>query len=208
VEVAALAKLNGEQLAASLRTAARYLATTTPATHLDAVLDSPARVEAILGLVRSIDHVGFMAPAEIAPKLGEAAAQAGFDLDQHTFASSILARQLAELARREEVPTTIFKARGTLSDGDPVAVEVAMPGDLDAELMREWIGRGIGTHVALRVESPSSFDELTPALTDEGYRMPPFTDGKASENPVEGLTAVFFDRRPAEPVGLEFCHYS
>jgi hypothetical protein len=207
VDVAALAELNGGQLAPSLRTAARFLATTTPASHLDAVLESHRGIEAILPLVRGLDHVGFIAPAEVAPGLGEAAAAAGFDLDQHTFASTILARQLADLARREEVPTTIFKARGALADGDPMTVEVAMPRDVDDEHVREWIGQGIGTHVALRVSSPSAFDELPPLLSQEGYRMPRFADGQALTNPVEGLEAVFFDRRPTDPVGLEFCHY-
>ena len=207
MDVAALAELNGGQLAPSLRTAAGFLATTTPASHLDAVLESRRGIEAILPLVRGLDHVGFLAPAEVAPRLGEAATAAGFDLDQHTFASTILARQLADLARREEVPTTIFKARGTLSDGDPVAVEVAMPHDVDDQLVREWIGQGIGTHVALRVSSPSGFGELQQMLGQEGYRMPRFMADRALTNPTEGLEAVFFDRRPAEPVGLEFCHY-
>jgi hypothetical protein len=203
---AALAGVNGEDLAAALRVAARFLRTTTPAGELGARLPD-RHAERILELVEGLDHVGFLAPQEVARDLPAAAAAAGFDTDQHGFGSTILARHLAELAHRGEVPTSIFKARGSLADTRSAGVEVAMPSGVARTLLRDWISQGIGTHVAFRVASPDCFGELTRELAASGYRMPGFAEGGSLKNRVEGIEAVFFDRRPADPVGLEFCHY-
>jgi hypothetical protein len=203
---AALAGVNGEDLASALRVAARFLRTATPAAELGARLRG-ARVERILDVVEALDHVGFLAPQEVAPELPAAAAAAGFDADQHGFDSTILARHLAELAHRDEVRTSIFKARGSFTDTRGAAVEVAMPSGVGRTVLRDWISQGIGTHVAFRVSSPDCFGELTRELAASGYRMPGFANGGSLQNQVEGIEAVFFDRRPADPVGLEFCHY-
>jgi hypothetical protein len=37
--------------------------------------------------------------------------------------------------------------------------------------------------------------------------MPGFAQGGSLKNDIEGIEAVFFDRRPSDPVGLEFCWY-
>jgi hypothetical protein len=203
---AALAPVNGEDLAPTLGVAARFLRTTTPDAELAARLPGGS-VERILEVVEGLDHVGFLAPDEVAPDLPVAAAAAGFDVDQHGFDSTILARHLAELAQREEVPTSIFKARGTFTDTRSAAVEVAMPSGVERPLLRDWISQGIGTHVAFRVSSPDCFGELTRELVASGYRMPGFANGGSLKNRGEGIEAVFFDRRPADPVGLEFCCY-
>jgi hypothetical protein len=203
---AALAGVNGEELAPALGVAAQFLRTTTPDAELSSRLPG-GRVERILELVEGLDHVGFLAPEELAADLPAAAAAAGFDIDQHSFDSTILARHLAELAQRDEVPTSIFKARGSFTDAGSVAVEVAMPSGVARTLLRDWMSRGIGTHVAFRVSSPECFGELRRELAASGYRMPGFAKGGSLRNEMEGIEAVFFDRRPADPVGLEFCHY-
>jgi hypothetical protein len=202
----ALAGVNGEDIAPALRVAARFLRNTTPDAELGARLPG-GRAEGILELVEGLDHVGFLAPEDVAHDLPAAAAAAGFDADQRGFDSTILARHLAELARREEVPTSIFKAHGSFTDAGRAAVEVAMPSGVARTLLREWISQGIGTHVAFRVSSPECFGDLTRELTASGYRMPGFANGGSLKNEIEGIEAVFFDRRPADPVGLEFCHY-
>ena len=207
-----LAGVNGQDLAPAMRTAARFLWTTTPAAHLGAYLAGLSQLERVLEFVEALDHVGFLVPEELAGDLPDAAAAAGFDTDPHGFESTILARHLAELAQREEVPTSIFKARGTFAGETSAAetsaaVEVAMPSGVERRLVREWISQGVGTHVAFRVSSPECFGVLTRELAASGYRMPGFASGRPLKNPAEGIEAVFFDRRPAEPVGLEFCCY-
>jgi len=190
---------------AKLREAAHFLSAATDEEVLGAVIGDRDRIEAILGLAAGLDHVGFMVAPEEAQSLGPAAAEAGFDGRQRTFPSTILARQLAVLAGLDAVPTTIFKAwRQT---ADPRAVEVAIPRGVDAETTNGWIERGIGAHVAFRVESRVRLRELRPLMEAEGFTMPPFMNGAALGNPAERISAVFFDRRPAEPVGIEFCHY-
>jgi hypothetical protein len=42
----------------------------------------------------------------------------------------------------------------------------------------------------------------------QGFRSPTSLHGHPGTNPASGITSLFFDRRPAEPLGLEFCHYA
>jgi hypothetical protein len=159
-----------------------------------------------LSLISGLDHVGFLAPVDSDAAIGPAAGTAGFGLEQWTFPSTILARELAELSGCD-VPTTIFKAQGELVSGAAGIVEVAIPHEVDHELVRGWIRRGIGAHVAFRVESPAAFPDLQRVLERAGYRMPPSMNGEPLRNPTEGVTCVFFDRRPERRLGLEFCYY-
>jgi hypothetical protein len=195
------------RVAASFRDAAHFLTTTTAETFLPTVLADPRRIRTILSLVSELDHVGFMAPVDSEAVIGPAARAAGFDMEQRTFPSTILARELGDLVGRGAVPTTIFKAQGELHLGARGVVEVAIPHDVDDEVVRAWIRRGIGAHVAFRIESPSYFPELRRLMESEGLRMPTFMNGEALRNPAEGVTTVFFDRRPVQLLGLEFCHY-
>jgi hypothetical protein len=199
--------VDGDRIAASFRKAARFLATTSAETFLTSVLAEPLRIRTTLSLVSELDHVGFMAPVDSEALIGPAARAAGFDMRQRTFPSTILARELGDLVGRDAVPTTIFKAQGTLPCGARGVVEAAIPHEVDDEIVRGWIRRGIGAHVAFRVESPSSFPELRRVMESGGFRMPAFMDGEALRNPTEGVTTLFFDRRPAQLLGLEFCHY-
>lgn len=137
--------------------------------------------------------------------LAGTAAELGFDHRQRTFPSSILARHLGELCGRDTVPTTMFKA-WTRPPGQR-AVEVAIPYGVEAGTVRSWVGSGIGAHVAFRVERPERLEELRPILEEAGFRTPAFMQGAAVANPAEGISAMIFDRRPVEPLGIEFCHY-
>jgi hypothetical protein len=196
-----------ERVPSSLRAAARFLSTTTAEEFLEDALSDPAPVREVLTHVSGLDHVGFMATAQSDGVIASAAEAAGFDAEQRTFPSTILARQLGELAGGEMVPTTIFKAWGKSSDGLPVAVEVAMAREIDQEVVRGWIRRGIGAHAALRITAPSHFADIRHAMEAGGFRSPGFMNEKPLTNAAEGITAMFFDRRPSQPLGVEFCHY-
>src|SRR5262245_66577108 len=105
---------------------------------LEQLLPQGASASTISSLVSGIDHVGFMAAPEDEEALDSAAAEAGFGSNGHTFPSTILTRQLAELAGRA-VPTTIFEAMATNSDGGSLRVEAAIQRGIERHLLAAWI---------------------------------------------------------------------
>jgi hypothetical protein len=183
------------------------MTTTSAEECLAQLLPQRASASTISSLVLGIDHVGFMAAPEDEEALDSAAAEAGFGSDRHTFPSTILTRQLAQLAGRT-VPTTIFEALATDPDRESLRVEVAMPRGIERNLLDDWIRQGIGAHVAFGVSSPARFGELEELVEAQGFRSPASLQGQPCTNPASGITSLFFDRRPAEPLGLEFCHYA
>jgi hypothetical protein len=187
--------------------AARFLATATAVELLRSVFSESSLFERALRLIERIDHVGFMAPAQAARDLGSAARTVGFDWSQQTFPSTILARELAAAAGREQVPTTIFKARGASAGHATPGVEVAMPGEVEPEVVRGWIREGRGEHVAFSVGSPSHFGPLRRLMEEAGFGMPEFMGGAPLTNPFERITTAYFDRRSGPRLRLEFCHY-
>jgi hypothetical protein len=143
-----------------------------------------------------------VAPSEAEPIVAAAARAAGFDRHQRSFPSTILARELSDLLGRD-VPTTIFKAQGTRPDGAPIAVEVAMPRDVDAGSIADWIGRGVGAHVALRLAG--DLEEVMPIMRSEGFEVPPFMRRGPVANEAESIRAVYFAHPArAESLRLEF----
>ena len=173
---------------------------------LEQLLPQRASASTISSLVLGIDHVGFMAAPEDEEALDSAASEAGFG-NGHTFPSTILTRQLAELAGRT-VPTTIFEARAIGPDRESLRVEVAMPRGVERNLLEDWIRQGIGAHLAFGVSSPARFGVLGELVEAQGFRSPAALQGDPCTNPASGITSLFVDRRPAEPLGLEFCHYA
>ena len=174
---------------------------------LEQLLPQRTATSTITSLVSGIDHVGFMAAPEDEGALDSAAADAGFGSDGHTFPSTILTRQLAQLAGRT-VPTTIFEALAADPDRGSLRVEVAIPRGVERNVLDDWIRQGIGAHLAFGVSSPERFSELGELVEAQGFRSPASLRGHRCTNPASGVTSVFFDRRPAEPLGLEFCHYA
>jgi hypothetical protein len=181
--------------------------TTSAEECLEQLLPQRASASTISSLVLGIDHVGFMAAPEEEGTLDSAAAEAGFGTNGHTFPSTILTRQLAQLAGRA-VPTTIFEALAADSERGSLRAEVAIPHGIERNLLDDWIRQGIGAHLAFGVSSPAQFVELGQLVEAQGFRSPASLQGRPWTNPAAGVTCLFFDRRPAEPVGLEFCHYA
>ena len=168
--------------------------TTSAEECLEQLLPQRASASTIGSLVSGIDHVGFMAAPEDEGTLDSTAAEAGFGSDGHSFPSTILTRQHAQLAADPD--------RGTLR------VEVAIPRGIERNVLDGWIRQGIGAHLAFGVSSPARFGELGELVEAQGFRSPASLHGHPCTNPASGVTSRFFDRRPAEPLGLEFCHYA
>lgn len=181
--------------------------TTSAEECLEQLLPQRASASTISSLVLGIDHVGFMAAPEDEGALDSAAAEAGFGSNGHTFPSTILTRQLARLAGRT-VPTTIFEVLADDPDRGALRVEVAIPRGVERNVLDDWIRQGIGAHLAFGVSSPVRFGELGELVEAQGFRSPASLQGQPCTNPASGVTSLFFDRRPAEPLGLEFCHYA
>jgi hypothetical protein len=196
-----------DRVPAALQDAARLMTTTSAEECLEQLLPQRASASTISSLVSGIDHVGFMASPEEEGTLDSAAAEAGFGSNGHTFPSTILTRQLAELAGRT-VPATIFEALAADPDRGSLRVEVAIPRGIEPNVLDDWIRQGIGAHVAFGVSSPARFGELGELVEAQGFRSPVSLQGRPCTNPAAGVTSLFFDRRPAEPLGLEFCHYA
>jgi hypothetical protein len=196
-----------DRVPAALQGAARLMATTSAEECLEQLLPQRDSAGIIGSLVSGIDHVGFMAAPEDEEALTSAAAEAGFGSEGHTFPSTILTRQLAQLAGRT-VPTTIFEALAADPGRGSLRVEVAIPRGIGRDALDDWIRQGIGAHLAFGVSSPTRFGRLGDLLEAQGFRSPASLQGHRCTNPASGVTSVFFDRRPAEPLGLEFCHYA
>lgn len=193
----------GDCVSSRLEVGALFLASTTPEQVLESAC-SQADASRLRGLAPDLDHIGFMAPIAAEPIVAAAATAAGFDRDHRTFPSTILARELREL-RGRDVPTTIFKARGSLPDGAPRAVEVSMPRKLDAGVLADWIGRGIGAHIALRLAGATHFAEVTRIMRRQGFEVPAFMRRGPVANEAERIRALYFAHPArAETPRLEF----
>lgn len=188
--------------------AASFLAATTQEQVLDSACGHPANASKLRALAVGLDHIGFMAPIDAEPLVTRAALAAGFDRNHRTFPSTILELELSELHGRR-IPTTIFKASRAQALGSPMVVEVAMPHGVDSGLVDDWIDRGIGAHIALRLRHSSHFLEATRIMRNEGFEVPAFMRRGAIANDAEGIRVVYFVHlsRPQVP-RLEFCHYS
>jgi hypothetical protein len=192
-----------DRVAQRLEVAARFLAGTTCEQVLESAC-SEANASRLRELAPELDHLAFMARTESDDVLAAAAAHAGFDGERRSFPSTVLGRELSELLGRE-VPTTIFKAHGTRPDGAPMAVEVAMPQDVDAGVFQA----GIGAHIALRFADYSGFGEVAQIMGREGFAVPEFMRRGPVENEAEKVQVLYF--APPARTGsltLEFCHYS
>ncbi|HET9119835.1 MAG TPA: hypothetical protein VFN72_04825 [Solirubrobacterales bacterium] len=183
------------------------MTTTSAEECLEQLLPQRASACTISSLISGIDHVGFMAAPEDEGTLDAAAAEAGFGSDGRSFPSTILTRQLAQLAGGT-VPTTIFEALAADPDRGTLRVEVAIPRGIERNVLDDWIRQGIGAHLAFGVSSTARFGELGELVEAQGFRSPASLQGRPCTNPASGVTSRFFDRRPAEPLGLEFCHYA
>ncbi len=182
------------------------------ATEVIAFFTNDADTGWMNGHVADIDHVGFIGPvgAEVA-SVAEALTDAGFDLELRSFPSVVVARELGALRGVPLVPTTILLARGASRDGRKVSVEIFLPQEEDA-VVREWIERGVASHLALTVSGRDAFRGAKVSLERAKFRVPAF-------KVVEPLTVIpqsdgrqfltmYLDRPSAEETSrIELCCY-
>src|SRR4029450_13884155 len=102
------------------------------------------------------------------------------------------------------VPPPVFAPLAGDPDGGSLRVEVAIPRGIERNVLDDWIRQGIGAHLAFGVSSPAHFGELIELGEAQGFRSPASLQGDPCTNPASRVTSLFFDRRPAEPLGLEF----
>jgi len=151
-------------------------------------------------LVGPVDHVGFVrGPTPIA-RLVEAARLAGL-VEHRTFASRVLARELAMRSGLPQVPTTIFKALGA-----PGVVEVFLP-EAPGPVLEAWLREGVGAHVAVRLASPDQFPLALELLLEAGFVVPPGLGPRPIDNPDERVLVEYLDGViDGAPLRLELCH--
>ncbi|MCU1449027.1 MAG: hypothetical protein JWP02_1197 [Acidimicrobiales bacterium] len=189
------------------RRAASFLATATPVEILAGVLPATSRLREVAGLVSRVDHVGFLAPSCDETSLTSAADAAGFGLGRRTFPSTIFARELGALAGADSVSTTVFQAWGATPAGGDMLVEAFIPHDVPTDVLHGWTRAGVGTHVALCVDTDADLREVIGLMTQQGCLVPKFMNGEPLRNAAEKLAVVYLDGRwTPRPARLEFCH--
>jgi hypothetical protein len=120
------------------------------------------------------------------------ATEAGFTLGHTAFPSTLLTRELGQLARKPRVPTTVFKQYGTTVASQHVAVEAFITNE-DERLVRAWIEKGVGSHVAVELSDASIFAEVGRLFPAEGLAMPRFMDESPQFSIREGATIMYFE---------------
>lgn len=188
-------------------TQARGFLERTTAVEVLASFLGEARAAELSGDVRDLDHLGFLVPGEGANEvIGRAAAAAGFASGHTSFPSTVLASELGELRGRRRVPTMVFKACGRLGGGRETFVEAFLPSE-EPRVVADWIRRGLGTHVAIRVPDAARFREVQRVFEAAGHRMPPFMNGRPMHNPAEQVSLIYFDHEAdGRRLRLEFIH--
>lgn len=202
-EVAALPD-DPEPVSGCFESAARFMRSVTASDLLTGLGQCVPRSSELIEFVNGIDHVGFLAPITAAPYFSDAATRAGFR-SQRNLPSAIFSRELGLLSGTEEVPTTIFRAG---ADDGSMCIEVFVAHGADEAQVTQWIGRGIGHHVAFKVPNGSVFGDIVSFMETIGFEMPAIFEGGPLTNDAAKLSVAYFDNRIDEiPIRLEFCHY-
>jgi len=188
----------------NLARAATLLEDADTADLLGDLLDGSPAAEALLPEIEAVDHVGAITLAST-EEARAALESVGFDERLRLFESTILTRELTRLARGDGqgVPVSLLKAWGRSG----CAAELAMPAGVETECVAEWIRAGVGAHLAFRVVDLRQLSDAEELLASAGFRHPAGVGPGPQINPEEGIAAAFFERRPAQPLGLELCHY-
>ncbi len=183
-----------DRLRTCLREAKAFLETTSAEQIVEAVVTEPSLRRPLLAVLVELCHIGFLCPALLEPAaMVAAAADAGFDLRQSTFASTILAHELGRLRGCDLVPTTVMKATGSSARKSEVHVELFVP-DVEPHVTEAWIAESVGTHLGLSVATAEHFEEASALLRAAGFRVPPFMNERPMTNPADGVTALYLDR--------------
>lgn len=193
----------GDRLRRCLLDAKRFFDTTATPDLLDVLLGHKKACRSLLGFSARLHHIGFVVPPGSEEIISSVAAEAGFTLGHTAVSSSFVARELGQLAGKPRVPTTVFKQYGTSVASQRVAVEVFLTNE-DERLVRTWIEKGVGSHVAIELSDASIFDEVRRLFPAEGLTMPSCMEGSPRFNSDEGMTFMYFDLGPRfAPLRLE-----
>ena len=179
--------------------AKRFLDTTSVAAMLDALFKRQENRCLVLRSVLDMLHVGFIFPdgGLTGNDMIRESNKAGFCSDHSMIASTVISRELGELAGRTRVPTDIFIARRDQVHGRSGYVEAFIPA-ADVKLVRSWIEMEIGTHIGLTITDPRMLPAAQDAFEAEGFRMPSFMQGKPITNLHRGLIATYHEKSHGE----------
>lgn len=152
-------------------------------------------------------HVGFVAPsATPLDLLGRVAAECGFGAKQARFGSEILARELAWLLQRPEVPTMILKADAAPAGQRVLSVEAFIP-TVESAISRRWIEEGVGVHLAVGLRHPQSVERALDLCLAHGFQPPAFLHGKPALNVLNEIRVIYVDGDSSDgPLRWEFYH--
>ena len=181
-----------DRLRRCLLDAKRFFDTTATTELLDRLLSRKQACRSLVGSAARLDHIGLVVPPGTEGIISSLAAAAGFPLGHTTLSSILLTRELGQLARKPSVPTTVFKQYGTTVAGQLVAVEAFVPKE-DERLVRTWIERRIGSHLAIELNDASLFAEVRRVFPAEGLEMPSFMNDCPHFAVEEGATIMYFE---------------
>lgn len=139
--------------------------------------------------VTAVDHIGYIVPGRIDNQdlISSIKKNTSFGL-QRSFPSTIVAKELATILKlNQPVPTEIF----IFKSGNK-SLEIFKP-ILDSDAAAKIIQRGIGTHIALLIQSKAELLAVMHDLLSQGYAMPDFMNNQAMENPKQNSLTAYFD---------------
>ena len=184
-----------ERIRSALVAAKKFLTHTSSSAVIHAAFKgaSPKSKMKMNQWIGTVDHIGFIVPpgTEIAD-LERVSSHSGFPAQHRVISSVIVAKELGGLLGGEPIPTKIFICSTRDEHEKEVSVEMFVP-SARPEIVEEWIRKGVGTHIALRVREQKSVDEIKNMLLTEGFSMPAFMENKSMWNPQQGSTTVYFD---------------
>ena len=174
-----------DRLGRCLLDAKRFFDTTATAELLDLLLGHKKACRSLVESAARLHHIGFVVPPGAEEIISSVAAEAGFTLGHTAVSSTLLARELGQLAGKPRVPTTVFKQYGTTVASQRVAVEAFITNE-DERLVKTWIEKGVGSHVAIELNDASIFAKVGRLFPAEGLSMPPFMDDSPASASTRG----------------------
>ena len=141
-------------------------------------------------------HIGFVAPTECTVELlAETAQTAGFNSAVSSFASEVMARELALSSKQTDVPTTILKAFDLSLAERSLGLEAFLPTTSITE-SQNWVRSGVGRHLGLGLQSRKAVCKAQELCSQAGFHPPSFFKGKARRQPGRRHPCGLF-RRPS-----------
>jgi hypothetical protein len=205
-------KADEKQLEDCLRRLRGFMLETKPEEVIGAFCTRPDHTRALHGLLRSIEHVGFLMPLQLSLDAVERAARAaGFSQNHGVFASVLIAQELGLRLSVPTVPTTVFRASARRDDREAFGVELFRP-DVDETVSAAWIREGVGRHCAFSLVNgeDATFATVIEIFETLGFRVPSFLPARPCRLPLEDgrtLRNVYFDGSVGDFLGrVEVVH--